>query len=163
MKSKIGLYLSVFAVILTFVLTRGKIITGNVLFRRLLINAGVFYALGLGLEKMYHLFFVPLMHKEDAEDESGESVGRSLDATVGEEDDGSPLQPVAEGDEEIAGSLQNNEQEPYDPGQDAPSRPPYDPDQKVRVKGDYIYFDDKKMPNDAKLMAEAIKTKLAEE
>ena len=170
MKITLGIYFSVFAFVLTFIITRGKIIEGAVIFRRMFFNAVIFFIIGTGLQFLYQKFFVKEPETEDqASDKDTEkkdiadentSHGASLDVTVG--DDDLTAEVVGRVSEDNPGETQTSETSGnYVPP--PPKKTSMSDDGKAKVDGDFIVYDDKKIPNDPKLIAQAIKTKLADE
>lgn len=172
MKSKIGLYLAVFAFVITFIITRGKMIDGSAVFWRIVFNTVLSFLLGAGLEFLYKKYFV----KSDKKEETGEieasvsdvketinennndKKGSSLDITVGESDIADSINNDEGGAESVQDEQKNNSFVPP-PAKKKTSVG----DGKAHVDGDFIVLENAKIPNDPKLIAQAIKTKLSDE
>ena len=172
MKFKIGLYLAVFAFVLTFIITRGKMIAGSIVFLRIVINVVLSFFLGAGLEFLYKKYFV----RSDEKEETGEIEASASDVkeTINENNNdkkGSSLD-ITVGEPDIADSI-NNDEGKTESVQDVQKNNTFVPppqkkttntgDGKTHVEGDFIVLDDTKIPNDPKLIAQAIKTKLSDE
>lgn len=172
MKFKIGLYLAVFAFVLTFIITRGKMIAGSIVFLRIVINVVLSFFLGAGLEFLYKKYFVRSDEKEETgeieasasdvketiNENNNDKKGSSLDITVGESDIADSINNDEGGAESVQDEQKNNSFVPP-PAKKKTSVG----DGKAHVDGDFIVLDNTKIPNDPKLIAQAIKTKLSDE
>jgi len=172
MKSKMGLYLAVFALVVTFIITRGKMIDGSVVFLRIVINMALSFLLGAGLEFLYKKYFVTSDKKDDAgkidssvsdvqetsNEKDNDKKGSSLDITVGDSD----IADSINNDEKSAESVQDEQKNNTFVPPPAKKKTSVG-DGKAHVDGDFIVLDNTKIPNDPKLMAQAIKTKLSDE
>ena len=175
MKIKIGLYLAGLAFVLTFIVTRGKIIEGSVVFRRMIVNTIVFFVIGVGVEFFYNKYFLKMTEtseEDEAEAEENfdaaaspeEQKGSALDITVGE--DSTPeIAPSSEEDTSPEPYIESSapSAETVAPQPPPPKHTSVASNGKAKVEGDFIVYDDKKIPNDPKLIAQAIKTKLSGE
>jgi len=172
MKFKIGLYFGAFALVLTFIITRGKMIEGAVVFWRIVINVVLSFFLGTGLEFLYNKYLVTSDKKDDSETiESSKSAVLETSNEKANDEKGSSLD-ITVGDSDLADSITNKEEETASV-QDEQKNNSFVPppakkktsvdDGKAHVDGDFIVLENAKIPNDPKLMAQAIKTKLSDE
>ncbi len=187
MKSRIGLILAAVALVLTLLLTMGKVIESGVVFRRIIINSIVFYLIGLGLELFYKKYLLGIIKEPEGQPSradmseseldsiindpasQGVSKGSTLDLQVGGGDDleseigFAPLADLPEPEQIPAKNIEEQPSKPDAVADRVPGKKSAVPFQnKFEIRDDFIFINDKKIPNDAKMMAEAIKTKLAE-
>lgn len=167
LKSKTALVFAAVGLVLTFVITVGKVIAPGALVARYLVNTALFYGMGLGVVYLFRRYLLPVL--KQAEEQKTElsdilsasrteapGKGGRLDLTV----DGPavPSSPAAEGAPADGAPAEAAA------GADAkdPAKNPLGPHTDFEIRDDFIVINDKKMPNDPKLMASAIKTKLEE-
>jgi uncharacterized protein (UPF0147 family) len=188
MKSRLGLILAGSAVVLTLLLTAGKVIETEVVIRRVIVNVILFYLIGIGLELFYKKYLLGIIKESEGDpsrvsmsDSDLESIvndpnvspsekGINLDFKVGDEDLTAdlaiPLSDEATSqNQEPASATQEEGSSKLDAMADkvaGTSKKSVPFENKFEVRDDFILINDKKIPNNAKLMAEAIKTKLSE-
>lgn len=188
MKSRLGLILAGSAVVLTLLLTAGKVIETEVIIRRVIVNTILFYLIGLGLQFFYNKYLLGIIKEPEGEpakanmsDSELDSIvndpglaspnkGAKLDFKVGDSDmmDDIAIPVAMEETSQNQGSANANRDEgpsKLDAMADkvagtAKKSTPFE--NKFEVRDDFILINDKKIPNNTKLMAEAIKTKLSE-
>ena len=168
LKSRFALIFAAVGLVLTFVITVGKLIDPGVLFIRYVINIALFFFIGLGMEFFYRRHLLPVLNRGEEQktepsdilstsrkDERGK--GNRLDLTV----DG-PVDP-ASGVSASAVMTPGQQMTGAESGDGkGPGPNPLGPHKDFEIHDDFIVINDKKMRNDPKLMASAIKTKLEE-
>jgi hypothetical protein len=170
LKSRFALIFAAVGLVLTFVITVGKLIDPGVLIIRYVINIALFFFIGLGAEFIYRRHLLPALKQEEEQkaelsdilstsrkDQSGK--GNKLDLTV----DG-PIDPLSEVSAPAAAVAAPGQQTAGAESGDGkgPGPNPLGPHKDFEIHDDFIVINDKKMRNDPKLMASAIKTKLEE-
>jgi len=166
LKSRLALIFAAIGLVLTFFITVGKLITPGSLVLRYLVNIALFYGVGVGLDYFFRKYAVPALKQEaDAKNDLSAVLsterrqeagkGARLDLTVDGPVDasGAPSQPPAEG---APGG------EAGETGGEKAGTNPLGPHKDFEIQDEFIIINDKKMKNDPKLMASAIKTKLGE-
>lgn len=141
-------------VVLTFLVTVGKMVEPRVLLMRYLLNAAVFYALGVAAAWMWERLTSSLEEggvsgpatpsESPAVPETSET-SEMPEAPVGKAEEGGAEPLAEEGAAEVQATA-------------AKTSPHTD----FEIRDEYIVIKDRKIPNDPKLMAQAIKTKIAE-
>ncbi len=182
MKSRLGLILCGIGLVLALVVTADPMIENKIV--RILVICAVFYGIGLGLDIFYKKFILKIMKEQDGdpakanmgEDELNSLIhdpssqdahkGGSFDFKVGDEGDlgmaslmeeSKVSTPINASSPVVSSKLEEMADKVANPGQ---KRTPYE--NKFEVHDDFILINDKKIPNDPKMMAAAIKSKLAE-
>ena len=172
MKSRLGLILCGIGLVLALVVTANPMIEHK--FVRILAISGVFYLIGLGLDIFYRKFIAPVMKEPEGDpaqarmgdsemnslvnnpSTSSESKGGRFDFKVGSDGDA----PLAEAMPGSGSAAPSKLEEMADKVSGKVRTTPYG--DKFEVRDDFILINDKKIPNDPKMMADAIKTKLSE-
>jgi hypothetical protein len=144
-------------ILLTFLLTVGKIIEPGILLGRYVVNIAIFYLLGAGIPWAWQKFIEPVLNAPEKSEFEGMS---SADSASDFASKGPSSDAYVPSNGSASSEAVETVSAPSDSASAVPAKGKAHTD--FEIQDDFIIIKDKKLPNDPKLMAEAIKTKLAE-
>jgi len=162
LKNKIAIVMACAGFVLTFFFTVGKIIEPFILLIRYVINILIFYLLGVAIPWIWDKFVLPIVENPVNENITTEKKVDLTETVEQNYNDASVLKP-----EDVTETVNQNQNvegvtEEVTQNDTESIKKSYSPSKDFEIQDEFIIIKDKKLPNDPKLMAQAIKTKLSE-